>query len=90
MKNNGVRIIFTFQLNLQKSLIDIYVSHVYFDVFIIICVNVLPACMFMHHLCSCCPQRSELGIGSPVTGVIVSHHMSSGDGAEDVPWETIA
>ena len=35
-----------------------------------VCMNVLPACMYMHHMCAWYPGMTEEGIGSPRAGVI--------------------
>lgn len=34
-----------------------------------VCMNVLPACMSLHHVCTCCPGRSEEDVGFPENGV---------------------
>jgi hypothetical protein len=40
------------------------------DLFVLFYVHdVLPASMYVHHVCAWCPQRSERGIGSSETGV---------------------
>lgn len=33
------------------------------------CVRVLPACMYVYHLCAWCPQMPQGGIKAPGTGV---------------------
>lgn len=49
-----------------------------FDFLIFFCV--LPACMFMNHMCSRCPQRPKEDVGSPVSELEtgVSHHVGAG------------
>lgn len=37
------------------------------------CMNVLPACMYMQHRCTWYPGMTEEGIGSPGAGVINGH-----------------
>ena len=37
--------------------------------FYFMCMSVLPACMYVHHVHAWCPKRSEEDPGSPETGV---------------------
>lgn len=56
-------------------------SHI-FNVFTYytMCMNVLPACMYVHHMDARCPWKSEEGIGSPGTGVTGSElHVHAGN-----------
>lgn len=39
------------------------------NIFRFICMGVLVECIFVHHVCASCLQRSEEGIGSTGTGV---------------------
>ena len=44
------------------------------------CMNVLLACMYVHHVSTCCPWSSEEGIRSPGTAVtdVTNHHVGAG------------
>lgn len=35
------------------------------DLFYLVCINVLPACVYVHHVCDQCQWRSEEAIESP-------------------------
>jgi hypothetical protein len=41
-----------------------------FIYFYLMCMNVLPPCMYVHHMHAWCPQRPEEGIECPETGFI--------------------
>lgn len=36
----------------------------------ILCVSVLSACIYVHHMLACCQRRPEGGLGSPKIGVV--------------------
>lgn len=40
--------------------------------FIRMCLSVLPACVFVHHMCAWGPQKLEEGVESPETGIMDS------------------
>lgn len=40
-------------------------------------MSVLPTCMCVYHMCVCCLQRSEEGVGSPGTGVMGDCELQS-------------
>lgn len=34
------------------------------------CINVLPSCVYVQHVCAWCPRRSEEGVGYPRPGLM--------------------
>lgn len=38
------------------------------------CINVLRACVFVNHMCACCPQKREEGFESPVFVLMAESH----------------
>lgn len=51
-------------------------TYVYFKFIFIECV--LSACMYVHHVCTWTPERSEEGTGSPATGIIDGYEPPCG------------
>lgn len=47
-----------------------FFSDTYFSVLFFVCMRVLSACIYGHHLHAHCPQTPEEGTGSPGTGVV--------------------
>lgn len=61
-------------MNVSTSLLlhFIYLFFCFYKIYLLfyfVCVRVLSAHLNAHHVCSCCPGRSEKDIGSPGTGV---------------------
>lgn len=46
--------------------------------FIYLCMSILPACMYVYHVCARCLRRSEVGIRTPGTGVMGSCELPCG------------
>lgn len=53
-------------------LINIFFPHLNFILLPVfknfVCMNIFPACRSVHNVCIWCPQKTEEGIGSSVTG----------------------